>query len=45
MSNGTYEKPHLIFDKTTKKLTLQSDGLRDGSNNETSIPVLKQFQW
>ena len=45
MSNGTYEKPHLIFDKTTKKLTLQTNGLRDGSTNETSIPILKQFQW
>ena len=45
MSNGTYEKPHMIFDKTTKKLTLQTNGLRDGSTNETSIPLLKQFQW
>ena len=27
MSNGAYEKPHLIYDKTTKKLTLQTNGL------------------
>ena len=26
MSNGAYEKPHLIYDKTTKKLKLQTTG-------------------
>ena len=43
MSNGAYEKPHLIYDKTTKKLTLQTNGLRDGSTNETSITLLNSF--
>ena len=38
MSNGAYEKPHLIYDKTTKKLKLQSNG--HGSANETSIILL-----
>ena len=37
MSNGAYEKPHLIYDKTTKKLTLQTNGLR------TSITFLNSF--
>ena len=43
MSNGAYEKPHLIYEKTTKKLTLQTNGLRDGSTNETSITLLNSF--
>ena len=37
------EKPHLIYDKTTKKLKLQTNGLRDGSTNETSITLLNSF--
>ena len=43
MSNGTYEKPHLIYDKTTKKLKLQTNGLRSGSTNKTSITLLDSF--
>ena len=43
MSNGAYEKPHLIYDKTTKKLKLQTNGLRTGSTNETSITLLDSF--
>ena len=43
MSNGAYEKPHLIYDKTTKKLKLQTNGLRTGSTNETSITLLNSF--
>ena len=43
MSNGAYEKPHLIYDKKTKKLTLQTNGLRDGSTNKTSITLLNSF--
>ena len=43
MSNGTYEKPHLIYDKTTKKLTLQINGLKAGSTNKTSIILLNSF--
>ena len=43
MSNGAYEKPHLIYDKTTKKLTLQTNGLKAGSANETSITLLNSF--
>ena len=43
MSNGAYEKPHLIYDKTTKKLKLQTNGLRAGSTNETSITLLNSF--
>ena len=35
MRNEVDEKPHLIYDKTTKKLKLQTNGLRDGSTNET----------
>ena len=42
MSNGAYEKPHLIYDKT-KKLTLQTNGLKTGSTNETSITLLNSF--
>ena len=41
MSNGAYEKPHLIYDKTTKKLKLQTNG--HGSTNETSIILLNSF--
>ena len=37
MSNGAYEKPHLIYDKTTKKLKLQTNGHGAGSTYETSI--------
>ena len=43
MSNGAYEKPYLIYEKTTKKITLQTNGLRDGSTNETSITLLNSF--
>ena len=41
MSNGAYEKPHFIYDKTTKKLKLQTNG--HGSTNETSITLLNSF--
>ena len=41
MSNGAYERPHLIYDKTTKKLKLQTNG--HGSTNETSITLLNSF--
>ena len=41
MNNGAYEKPHLIYDKTTKKLRLQTNG--HGSTNETSITLLNSF--
>ena len=43
MSNGAYEKPHLSYDKTTKKLTLQTNGLKTGSTYETSITILNSF--
>ena len=43
MSNGAYEKPHLIYDKTTKKLKLQTNGLGAESTNETSITLLNSF--
>ena len=43
MSNGAYEKPHLIYDKTTKKLKLQTNGLIAGSTKETSITLLNDF--
>ena len=43
MRNEVDEKPHLIYDKTTKKLTLQTNGLRTGSTNETSITLLDSF--
>ena len=43
MSDGAYEKPHLIYDKTTKKLKLQTNGLRVGSTNETSMALLDSF--
>ena len=41
MNNGAYERPHLIYDKTTKKLKLQTNG--HGSANETSITLLNSF--
>ena len=40
MRDGADEKPHLIYDKTSKKLKLQTNGLRAGSTNETSITLL-----
>ena len=43
MRNEVDEKPHLIYDKTTKKLKLQTNGLRGGSTNETSITLLNSF--
>ena len=43
MSNGTHENPHLIYGKITKKLKLQTDGLRVGTTNETSITLLNSF--
>ena len=43
MTKEVDEKPHLIYDKTTKKLKLQTNGLRDGSTNETSITLLNSF--
>ena len=43
MRDEVDEKPHLIYDNTTKKLTLQTNGLRDGSTNETSITFLNSF--
>ena len=43
MSNGAYKKTHLIYDKTTKKLTLQTNGLKAGSTNETSSTLLNSF--
>ena len=43
MSNGAYEKPHLIYDKTTKKLKLQTNGHGAGSTYETSITLLNSF--
>ena len=41
--DGADEMPHLIYDKTTKKLKLQTNGLRTGSTNETSITLLNSF--
>ena len=43
MSNEAYEKPHLIYDKTTKKLKLQTNGLRVGATNETSVTLLNSL--
>ena len=43
MDNGAHEKPHLIYDKTTKKLKLQTNGLRVWSTNETSITISNSF--
>ena len=42
MGDGAAEKPHLIYDKTTKKLKLQTNGFT-GSSNETSITLLTSF--
>ena len=42
MRDGADEKPHLTYDKTTKKLKLQTNGLT-GSTNETSITLLDRF--
>ena len=43
MRNGAHEKPHLIYDKTTKKLKLQTNCLRVRATNETSITLLNSF--
>ena len=43
MRNEAEEKPHLIYDKTTKKLTLQTNGLKVGTTNETSVTLLNSF--
>ena len=43
MRNEADEKPRLIYHKTTKKLTLQTNGLKAGSTNETSITLLNSF--
>ena len=43
ISNGAQEKPHLIYDKTTKKLKLQTNGLRVGATNETSVTLLNSL--
>ena len=43
MRNEADKKPHLIYDKTTKKLTLQTNGLRAGSTDETSITLLNSL--
>ena len=43
MSNEAHEKSHLIYDKTTEKLKLQTNGLRVGATNETSITLLNSF--
>ena len=43
MRNEADEKPHLIYDKTTKKLTLQTNGLKVGTTNETSVTLLNSF--
>ena len=43
MRNEADEKPHLIYDKSTKKLTLQTNGLRVWSTDETSITLLNSF--
>ena len=32
MSNEAHEKSHLIYDKKTEKLKLQTNGLRVGGN-------------
>ena len=39
MGNGAYEKPHLIYDRTTKKLKLQTSG----DDGEDSFTVLNSF--
>ena len=38
MSNGSYEKPHFIYDHTTQKLKLQTN-----DDDEDSITVLNSF--
>ena len=43
MRNEANEKPHLIYDKTTKKLKLQTNCLKVGTTNETSITLLNSF--
>ena len=43
MRNEADEKQHLIYEKTTKSLKLQTNGLRAGSTNETSITLLNSF--
>ena len=43
MRNEADEKPHLIYNKTTKKLKLQTNGLKVGTTNETSITSLNSF--
>ena len=43
--NVADEKPQLIYDKTTKKLKLQTNGLKAGSTNETSITLLNSFNY
>ena len=43
MINEADEKPHFIYDKTTKKLTLQTNGLKIGTANETFITLLDSF--
>ena len=43
MRDGADEKPHVIYDKTTKKLKLQTNGVRTGSTNEASITLLDSF--
>ena len=42
MRDGVDEKPHFIYDKTTKKLKLQTNGLAE-STNEPSITLLNSF--
>ena len=39
----TYEKPHLIYDRTTKKLKLQTNSLKSGQSSETSISLLNSL--
>ena len=39
IGNGAYEKPHLIYDRTTKKLKLQTSG----DDGEDSFTVLNSF--
>ena len=39
MGNGAYEKPHFIYDRTTKKLKLQTSG----DDGEDSFTVLNSF--
>ena len=43
MNSGAHEKAHFIYDKTTKKLKLQTNGLKVGATNETSITLLNSF--